>query len=188
MTIPKCAVGGEPPFHRWDGIAEVVAADLGVGKCTGAVVDAVAGLVLAGKPLWHTARPAPYSGRVFSIRVKRPRSTAQRRWNVVQGVLFPVVVVTPIVLELTGVISWSWWWVLSPVWIGGILLVLGVLGVCALLIGSRWYAHRQARSWMNQLGSEWLREFITGKADPGASGGDLRLGDGEGFPPNRSGG
>ena len=23
-----------------------------------------------------------------------------------------------IVLKLTGVIDWSWWWVLAPVWIG----------------------------------------------------------------------
>jgi hypothetical protein len=129
-----------------------------------------------------------YPGRVFSIRVKRPQSTAARYWNVAMDVLSPIVVFTPIVLKLTGVIGWSWWWVLSPVWIGGILLVLVVLGGCALLIGSRWYAHRQARSWMNQLGSEWLREFVTGKVDPDASSGDLRHGDGEGQAPSRPGG
>jgi hypothetical protein len=100
-------------------------------------------------------------------------------------VLPPIAVFTLIVLKLTGVISWSWWWVLSPMWIGGILLVFGVLGACVLLFGSRWYAHRQARSWTNQLGSEWLREFITGKADPDASGGNLRLEGGEGLPPSR---
>jgi 4-amino-4-deoxy-L-arabinose transferase-like glycosyltransferase len=27
------------------------------------------------------------------------------------------------VLKVTGVIAWSWWWVLSPLWISGILLV-----------------------------------------------------------------
>lgn len=31
-----------------------------------------------------------------------------------------------IVLKLTGVISWSWWWVLSPIWITA-LLVIGIL-------------------------------------------------------------
>jgi hypothetical protein len=138
-----------------------------------------------GKPLWHTAPPAPYPGSVFGIQVKRPQTTAQRCLNVAQAVLFPIVVVTLIVLKLTGVISWSWWWVLSPMWISGILLALGVF---ALLIGSRWYAHRRARLWMDQLGSEWLREFITGKADPDSSGGNLRLGDGEGQAPSRSDG
>jgi hypothetical protein len=131
---------------------------------------------------------APYPGSVFRIRVKRPQTTAQRCWNVAQDVLSPIVVFTPIVLKLTGVISWSWWWVLSPIWISGILLLFVLLGVCALLIGSRWYAHRQARLWMNQLGSEWLREFVTGKADPDASGGDRGLGDGEGQAPSRSDG
>lgn len=29
-----------------------------------------------------------------------------------------------IVLKLTDVIAWSWWWVLSPVWIGAVLLLL----------------------------------------------------------------
>lgn len=33
-----------------------------------------------------------------------------------------------IVLKLTGVIAWSWWWVLSPLWIS-----LG-LGLAALLV------------------------------------------------------
>jgi len=28
-----------------------------------------------------------------------------------------------ITLKLLGKITWSWWWVLSPVWIGGLLLI-----------------------------------------------------------------
>ena len=34
-----------------------------------------------------------------------------------------------VVLKLTGVIGWSWWWVLSPLWIVAtpVLLALGVL-------------------------------------------------------------
>ena len=32
-----------------------------------------------------------------------------------------------IVLKLTGIINWSWWWVLSPVWISAIIgVVIGV--------------------------------------------------------------
>ena len=40
-----------------------------------------------------------------------------------------------IVLKLVGVINWSWWWVLSPLWIG-IILALVIIGfgvVCAIL-------------------------------------------------------
>lgn len=33
-----------------------------------------------------------------------------------------------IVLKLTGYISWSWWWVLSPIWIP-ILIVLFILAI-----------------------------------------------------------
>lgn len=29
-----------------------------------------------------------------------------------------------IVLRLCGVITWSWWWVLSPIWISAALVVL----------------------------------------------------------------
>jgi len=60
-----------------------------------------------------------------------------------------IALITFIVLKLTGVIAWSWWWVLSPIWIGGILLVLA-----------------------DQLGPEGLGDFLAGKADPYTSGGD----------------
>lgn len=44
-----------------------------------------------------------------------------------------------IVLKLTGVISWSWLWVLSPLWISiGIviitLLIIGIIAVIAYII------------------------------------------------------
>lgn len=35
-------------------------------------------------------------------------------------------------LKLAGQIDWSWWWVLSPLWIGAGLLVV-VVGVAALI-------------------------------------------------------
>ena len=37
-----------------------------------------------------------------------------------------------IALKLTGVITWSWWWVLSPFWIP-LVLALAVMAVAALL-------------------------------------------------------
>jgi hypothetical protein len=49
------------------------------------------------------------------------------------GVLF----ITFLVLKLTGVIAWSWWWIFSPLWIP-FVLVLGVLvgigGVSLLIV------------------------------------------------------
>lgn len=42
-----------------------------------------------------------------------------------------------ITLKLCGVIAWSWWWVLCPLWLGFALLLLSV-GICAAMyvIGS----------------------------------------------------
>lgn len=40
-----------------------------------------------------------------------------------------------IVLKLCGIITWSWWWVLSPLWISAILWV--ILVVIVLLAGGR---------------------------------------------------
>lgn len=36
-----------------------------------------------------------------------------------------IVLLQPVfaILKFTGAIGWSWWWVLSPLWCGGILLV-----------------------------------------------------------------
>ena len=41
-----------------------------------------------------------------------------------------------IVLKLTNVITWSWWWVLSPLWISAALVILVfiiIFGVLAWL-------------------------------------------------------
>lgn len=32
-----------------------------------------------------------------------------------------------VVLKLSGVVAWSWWWVLSPLWITAALFVVAVL-------------------------------------------------------------
>lgn len=32
-----------------------------------------------------------------------------------------------IVLKLCKIISWSWWWVLSPIWIVAILVVVAII-------------------------------------------------------------
>jgi hypothetical protein len=63
-------------------------------------------------------------------------------WNRVQD-LWVLSLPALIVLKLTGVIAWSWWWVLSPLWISGILLA-PVLCVLLVLLG--WNMCRRAPS------------------------------------------
>lgn len=42
-----------------------------------------------------------------------------------------------IVLKLTGIINWSWWWVLSPVWIH-VIIVLVVTVISIWLYSKRY--------------------------------------------------
>lgn len=37
--------------------------------------------------------------------------------NVKASIFWDLLAVAFIVLKITGVITWSWWWVLSPIWI-----------------------------------------------------------------------
>lgn len=53
--------------------------------------------------------------------------------------LSTVLFIVFLVLKLTGYISWSWWWVIAPLWIGpavifGIALCFGLLCVLYELI------------------------------------------------------
>ena len=53
----------------------------------------------------------------------------------IAGTGFPgLLTITFIVLKLTGVIAWSWWWVLAPMWLGLAMVIL--LSVCSLVINS----------------------------------------------------
>lgn len=42
-----------------------------------------------------------------------------------------VLTIVFVVLKLVGTISWSWWWVLSPIWIG-FFLCISILVVIAI--------------------------------------------------------
>ena len=46
--------------------------------------------------------------------------------------LADVLLVVFIVLKLVGVINWSWWWVLSPLWISIIIAIILVVVVCIM--------------------------------------------------------
>jgi hypothetical protein len=44
-----------------------------------------------------------------------------------------------ITLKLCNVIAWSWWWVLSPIWISlglviGIIVIVGIIALIAALM------------------------------------------------------
>ena len=43
-----------------------------------------------------------------------------------------VLLIVFIVLKLVGVISWSWWIVLIPLWIGIGLSIIGILAIAAI--------------------------------------------------------
>lgn len=45
--------------------------------------------------------------------------------------LSTILFVVFLVLKLTGVIAWSWWWVTSPLWIGVLLWVI-IVGIIVL--------------------------------------------------------
>lgn len=48
-----------------------------------------------------------------------------------------VVLIVFIILKLVGVINWSWWWVLSPLWISAGLWLVVALVVYGIIIISR---------------------------------------------------
>ena len=41
-----------------------------------------------------------------------------------------------IVLKLIGKIDWSWWWVLSPIWIVTLIWLL-ILTICAIIVAAK---------------------------------------------------
>jgi Flp pilus assembly protein TadB len=58
--------------------------------------------------------------------------------------IFTLLFITFLVLKLTGVIDWSWWWVTAPVWVpAGIAALIGIL--ILVLKAVRKTAQRQRR-------------------------------------------
>lgn len=58
-----------------------------------------------------------------------------RRQNATVGLSFlDLLAIVFIVLKLLGKITWSWWWVLSPIWIP---LVIIIVSIIVLLIIAR---------------------------------------------------
>lgn len=49
--------------------------------------------------------------------------------------LLVVVFIVFLILKLTGLIDWSWWWVTAPLWISLLsgIAILAVIGIAALI-------------------------------------------------------
>lgn len=46
------------------------------------------------------------------------------------GIVFAgLLAIAFIILKLTGLIAWSWWWVLSPIWIPMLVVVGALVGI-----------------------------------------------------------
>jgi len=58
----------------------------------------------------------------------------EQQYNV-NGIGFcGILTIVFIVLKLVGTISWSWWWILSPIWIPW-MIVLAILLVVGIVYG-----------------------------------------------------
>jgi hypothetical protein len=71
------------------------------------------------------------------------RATLRR----VPGIAVSLVLPVFLVLKLAGAIDWSWWWVLSPLWISAMaFLLIGALAATAVVL-----VRLAARAWV------WMR-------------------------------
>jgi len=64
------------------------------------------------------------------------------------GLIFTLLTIF-VVLKLTHIIAWSWWWVLSPIWIPFPLLALawGIIWITAKLLDKALMDRRLGRGW-----------------------------------------
>jgi len=62
--------------------------------------------------------------------------------RVIADTAYLIALVTIIALKLAGVLNWSWWWILSPLWIG----LIGIFGL--FVVAMRWPS--RSRDWKNQ--------------------------------------
>ena len=71
--------------------------------------------------------------------------------NQVTGIFTSLLTVAFIVLKLCKVIDWSWWWVLSPLWIPIlILIVIGIIWLIYKILHSR-KKHREFEEWRQRM-------------------------------------
>jgi hypothetical protein len=124
--------------------------------------------------------PSPYAGKVPNLGMQPRRPVVAWRKESAPAAAVQVAVITLIVLRLAGVITWSWWWVLSPLWIGGLL---AVIALCGLVVVVRRQARRRMRVMMDVSPDQWQAWLMARPVNPDASDGDVRRPDGGGQAP-----
>ena len=55
-----------------------------------------------------------------------------------------------VVLKLIGTITWSWWWVLSPIWITTLTVIAVILCILIGAVIYEFYKHRKLKSMLRQ--------------------------------------
>ena len=71
------------------------------------------------------------------------KKTSKENYQTAVGMLIPVLVfIVFLTLKCAGVISWSWWWVTSPLWIvAAIVVLLSLIYVAVFTCRYRKYKH-----------------------------------------------
>jgi hypothetical protein len=75
--------------------------------------------------LWFPLPPAGYARSVTSGQ----RSS----WRLSLPGQLPLAVIPLVALKLAGIIGWSWWWVLAPLW-SSLVIFVGLIGGLLLLL------------------------------------------------------
>lgn len=65
-------------------------------------------------------------------------------------VLVSLLTVAFVVLKLTSIIAWSWWWVLSPLWIGVVLWILLLIVLLALKVQEKKMREKRIKAIMDK--------------------------------------
>jgi hypothetical protein len=106
-----------------------------------------------GQRLTTDSRLYPYKVPMFQKRPRwsGPRSTVEftpawrrprTRLEFARDIVWPIAVITLTALKLARVITWSWWWVLSPLWGGLALNIVAVGGMITIMICDTRYKPR----------------------------------------------
>jgi hypothetical protein len=79
---------------------------------------------------------APLWGDILMYSAGYPRSVTSEQgssWQLRLPGQLPVAAIPLIALKLAGIIGWSWWWVLAPLW-GSVVIFVVLIGVPLLLL------------------------------------------------------
>ncbi|MBN2155224.1 MAG: hypothetical protein JW776_04220 [Candidatus Lokiarchaeota archaeon] len=80
-----------------------------------------------------------------------------KRRNISGSISLPsLLLIVFIIMKLTGVIDWSWLWVLSPLWIGAALALLFFLVIGIILLSATLGMVSQSARIMVEL-NKWFR-------------------------------